>query len=433
LWELIRANRRKSIFLVVVMAALLFAAGFAVGEILIGPGAGVAGLAIAFIVWMILTLVAFFQGKEVFMAIAGARKIEKKHHPRLFNIVEEMTIAAQLPAIPGVYIIDSRAPNAFATGRKPEVSAVAITTGLLNKLNRDELQGVIAHEIGHVKNRDILFMTMIGVMMGAIVLLADITMRALFWGGGRHRSRSSSGGGGQAQIIIMAIGLVLIIVAPIIARIIYLAASRKREYLADASAAQFTRFPEGLASALEKIAGSTEKMKKVNRAMAPMYIVNPLMKASGRRKAGLFCTHPPLEERIRILRSMAGSGGFESYDKAYRKITGSSSPVIPGSAMTGRKEAPRKRKAKKKTIPVPIPVMAAAGTLESVREPETHSGKVRETTNALWRSQGYRFIECGCGATLKAPASFKKPDVKCLRCGRSHKLSPPSKRGKGER
>ncbi len=423
MWELIRANRRKSVCLVIVMAALLFAAGYAAGEVLVGPGAGVFGLCIAFVIWMILTLVAFLQGKDIFLAISGARKIKKKDHPRLFNIVEEMTIASQLPAIPDIYIIHSEAPNAFATGRKPEVSAVAVTTALLNQLNRDELQGVIAHEIGHVKNRDILFMTMIGVMMGAIVLLSDITVRALFWGRVHTRSRTSSrDGGGQVQVVLMIVGLILLILAPILARIIYLAASRKREYLADASAAQFTRYPEGLASALEKIAHSPAKMEKANRVTAPMYIVNPLKKeARGRRvsSASLFSTHPPVQERIKILRSMAGGSGYLSYDKAYRQITGSSSPVLPRSVRSGPDETERKPGKKPIPLPLPVPLPTAAAALP---EPETFSGKVRETTDALWRSKNYRFVDCDCGAILKVPATFGRPEVKCLRCSRTHRL-----------
>lgn len=457
MWELIRANRRKSVCLVIIMAVLLFAAGFVAGEALFGPGAGVLGLGIAFVIWLILTLVAFFEGKDLFMKVSGAHKIEKKNHPRLFNIVEEMSIASQLPAMPDIYIIRSQAPNAFATGRKPEVSAIAVTSALLNQLTRDELQGVIAHEIAHVKNRDILFMTMIGVMMGAIVLLSDVTVRTLFWGGGHTRSRTSSrDGGGQVQAVLMIVGLILLILAPILAQIIYLAASRKREYLADASAAQFTRYPEGLASALEKIADSSVKMKKANRVTAPMYIVNPLKGgARGRRasSSSLFSTHPPVRERIKILRSMAGGSSYLSYDQAYRKITGSSSPVLPRSARSTPDEPARKPSKKPIPVPVPVPIPTPAGKgkapLDAVGvaaltgasvatgaaappEPETLSGKVRETTDALWKSKNYRFVNCDCGAILKVPATFRRPKVKCLRCSRTHRLEPLA-RGAAER
>src|SRR4030042_1055349 len=201
-----------------------------------------------------------------------------------------MSTAAGLPKLPEVYIIDEAAPNAFATGRDPQHAVVAVTAGLLETLNRDELQGVIAHELGHVANRDVLYMMMVGVMMGTIVLLADIGGRAFFWGGGRRRTSSRSGG--QAQLIILIVAIVLMILAPLVAQLIYLAISRRREYLADASAAMYTRYPDGLASALEKISHSTAKLTVATRATAPMYIVNPLG-VSQRGLADLSSTHPP--------------------------------------------------------------------------------------------------------------------------------------------
>jgi len=220
-----------------------------------------------------------------------------------------MKIASGLGKMPNIYIIDDPALNAFATGRDPEHASLAITSGLLEKLNRDELQGVIGHEMAHIKNRDIRLMLLASVLLGSIVILAWYASRILFFsgmsGGGRRKS-SSSGGGGGAQIIILAVGLVLMILAPIIAQIIYFAVSRRREYLSDASSALYTRYPEGLASALEKLQTGNTQVKSANKATAPMYISNPFYKR-GMSVNDIFATHPPLTDRIRILRAMSGA------------------------------------------------------------------------------------------------------------------------------
>ncbi len=206
--------------------------------------------------------------------------------------------------MPKVYIIDAPVPNAFAVGLKPERACVAVTTGLLERLNRDELQGVIAHELGHISNRDTMFMTLAGVTLGAIVLLADAGMRMLFWGGGRRRRSSNNKNGGGAMAVMMIAALVLAILAPLIARLLYFACSRQREYLADASAAQYTRLPSGLANALRKISTQQEPKKiPVNRVVSPMYIINPLAAAGS---SSVFGTHPPTEDRIQRLLEMDG-------------------------------------------------------------------------------------------------------------------------------
>ncbi len=285
-------------------------------------------MVIALIVWLVMTLVAWFQGDQVMLSISGAKKVEKKDLPVLFNVVEEMTLAAGLSKMPQIYVIDDPAPNAFATGRRPETAAVAVTSGLLKILNRDELQGVIAHEIAHIRNRDIQLMLFAGVLAGAIVILAEVGLRGMWFGGGRSRSRRSDGGDGSGIFAIVAI--VLMILAPILAQLIYFAVSRKREYLADASAATFTRYPEGLASALEKISRAPDKLGGVTSATAPMYIINPLKRAN-KMAANATSTHPPIDERVRILRSMGGQG-FAAYDESYRQVHGGKG-VIPGSAL----------------------------------------------------------------------------------------------------
>jgi heat shock protein HtpX len=215
--------------------------------------------------------------------VAGAKKISPSDHQRLYNVVEEMKIASGLEKMPDVYIIDDPSLNAFATGRDPNHAAVSITSGLLQKLNRDELQGVIGHEISHIKHRDVLLMSMCSVLLGTIVILSFYASRMMMFGaifgggggGGRRGSSKNSGGGGGAAIIILVLAILLMILAPLFAQLIYFAISRKREYLADASSALYTRYPAGLASALEKLEQSTTPVKNATQATAPMYIVNP--------------------------------------------------------------------------------------------------------------------------------------------------------------
>lgn len=409
MWQQIRANQRKSAFLVVLMAGLLFAIGWFGGEAFYGPGGGTGGLTIALIVWLILTAISYFSGDKIFLAISGAKKIGPDDHPVLYNIVEEMRIASGMSKMPEVYIMDDPTPNAFATGRSEERSAVAVTAGLLEMLDRDELQGVIAHELGHIRNRDILYMMMIGVMMGAIVLIADIGIRMLFFGG-RGRRRTSSDSGGGAQAIMMVIAIILMILAPIIAQMIYFAISRKREYLADASAAQYTRYPEALARALEKISGfagrnpraAKQTASKVNRMIAPSYIVPPTMAAaSKKKKANLFSTHPPTEERIRILRGMSGSAGLASYNSAFQNVTGQPVGVIPFADVKSSED---------------VPIKQAAGADQY----DNKVNRVRQTTDALWKLNNYAFIACGCGTKLKVPPELRGKRIMCPHCGTEH-------------
>lgn len=329
MWEQIRSNRLRSAVLVVFMGLLLLAIGYVIGLYFLGSALG--GLVIAAIVWAIMGLIAFFQGDSILLGVSGARKISKQDDPQLYDVVEEMSIASGLPKVPDVYIINDPAMNAFSTGRDPNKAAVAITTGLRQKLNRDELQGVMAHEIGHIKNRDVLLMAISAVMLGAIVILSWYATRVMFWGGGGRRSnRDSNGGGGGAQAILMILGLVLLILAPIFAQLIYLATSRKREYLADASSALYTRYPEGLASALEKLAASDVQVKTANQATAPMYIINPFGKK--RAVTDWMSTHPPIAERVRILRSMGGNS-YVDYEKAYAQLHRGQG-VVPKSALS---------------------------------------------------------------------------------------------------
>src|SRR5689334_7051886 len=246
MWEAIESNRRRSRIIVAGMAALLVLLGALIGGAVAPRGGAAVGIVVALVLWLILWLVAAFQGDSIMLAVAGAQKIEKADAPQLFNVVEEMVIASGLGKMPDVYVIPDDRPNAFAAGRKAETRVVCVTSGLLRLLNRDELQGVIAHEIGHHKNGDPALMILMGVMMGAIVLIAEIFLRGNFWGG-RRRSSKDSGG---VELLLFVLALLLAILAPILAQMMYFACSRRREFLADASAARFTRYPEGLASAL---------------------------------------------------------------------------------------------------------------------------------------------------------------------------------------
>jgi heat shock protein HtpX len=382
------------------MGIILVLLGWFIGLYFVDSG--VIGLVIALIVWALLWLVAYYQGDSILLNVAGAKRIDKDDHPRLYNIVEEMKIASGLEKMPDIYVIDDPALNAFATGRDPNHAAVAITSGLLQKLNRDELQGVIAHEIGHIKNRDVLLMVIAGVMLGTIVMLAWWAQRMLFFGGmGRSRRSSKSGGGGSGQAIILVVSLVLMILAPIAAQLIYYAISRKREYLADASSALYTRYPEGLASALEKLATSSTAVKSANKATAPMYIINPFTKR-GMNINSLTSTHPPIADRIKVLRAMAGAS-YGDYEQAYKSVHGGKSVVPPTAvAMVGA-----------------VPLVTKEPTPEDSEPVE----RTRDTTDMLWNMNKYKTIDCNCGTRLRVPPGYKSATVQCPHCGRIHNVT----------
>jgi len=300
LQEQIQANKRQSIFLSALIVLLLTALGAAI----VGtyyPHQWYLGAAGAAVLGLIVSLTASISGPSIVLSISHAREANHYEDQVLDNVVEEMAIAAGLPK-PKVYVIDDPAPNAFATGISPQDGTIAVTTGLLQKLDRDELQGVIAHEMSHIRNNDIRFMTTLALIAGLIPLLADIFVRMQWFGGGR-RSRDKDDN--QLATIFMVVGLVLSILAPIFAKLLELAVSRKREFLADSSAAELTRYPEGLANALRKIAMDPDPLIAGNRATQHMYIVNPLQLHG--RGSDMFSTHPATEDRIRALLGTAGN------------------------------------------------------------------------------------------------------------------------------
>jgi heat shock protein HtpX len=399
MWELIKANQRRSVLLFVIMGIILIVLGFVIGLSFDPHGNGggaIFGIIIALVVWFVMSLVAVTAGSSIMLAASDAKEVTPDVHPQLFNVVEEMRIAAGMKNMPKVYIINTDAPNAFATGMSPDKASVAVTAGLLAKLNRDELQGVIAHEMSHVVNRDVRFMTIAGVMLGSIVIISEIFLRSMIFG------RVGGGGkkGGQAQIIIMLIALFFAILAPILAQLLYFSISRKREYLADASAVRLTRYPEGLASALEKISASSIDMPMANKVTAPMYICNPLKK-KGMKISDLTSTHPPISERIRILREISGGAGLNNYQNAFSKITGKKS-IIPDGEL-------------KKTEDIGIRTGIAVGLTDN-------KTTARDTNDIMMKVDNYSFINCSCGMKLKIPADFSSDIAYCPKCGRGHQV-----------
>jgi heat shock protein HtpX len=404
MWELIAANKRKSIFIFIGMGLLLILIGFTFGSFYSPDNGGFIGIFLSLFLWGILSMVSYFAGSKILLAVSGAKEVTQEVHPQLYNVVEEMRIAANLPYQPKIYIISDAAPNAFATGIKPENSAIAVTAGLLGSLNRDELQGVVAHEMSHIVNRDVLLMTFAGMMLGAITLMAEVFTRSLWFGGGsRYRSKSSDKGG-QAQLIIMIVAIVLAILGPIMAQLMYFAISRKREYLADASAARLTRYPDGLASALEKISGTNLDLKSANKVTAPMYIINPLKK-KGMQISNLSSTHPPISERINILRSMTQGVNFANYQAAFNQIKGRQSSIIPQSGLTDATK------------------IGIRNTELSQTSFETNKQVKREVGDLMMKLNNFLFINCTCGMKLKVPPDYKNNSVTCPKCGRIHNIS----------
>lgn len=401
MWELIRANKRNSIMLIVLMAVVLLFLGFIIGMAFNPKQGGFFGLLIAAAIWSILTLISFSSGDEILLRASKAVPVTHDVHPQLFNIVEEMKIAAALPAMPKIYIINDPAPNAFATGRSPQSASVAVTAGLLARLNRDELQGVVAHEISHILHRDILFVTLAGIMLGSIVLLSQVFLRGMFYSSMGSRRRYSSGGkgGGQAQIIMLVIAIIAAILAPIMAYLLYFALSQRREYLADAGGARLTRYPEGLASALEKIANDpSPQLAAVNKVTAPMYIVNPFKKKGQMKLSNLTSTHPPISERIRILRGMSHGASFKDYSDAYTNVT-KGKTIVPAMALTKEDIALREASAEAK-------------------KKERAEYQMRQVGDIMRRVNQFVFLTCLCGLKLKIPPNFKSDKVQCPKCHR---------------
>lgn len=287
-FDAIEANKRNSLILIFVMCCLFIAMTIAISYIF---DLGVCGPVIGFFGLLLYTVIVYFQGSNIILMMSGAKEVQKQDQPFLFNVVEGLALASQIP-MPKIYIVNDPSPNAFATGRDPNHAAVSVTTGLLSMLNREELEGVIAHEISHIANYDIRFSMIAIVFVGAIAMMGDMAGRFLWFGGGNRRDR---GGGG-----LVLIALVFAILAPIFAELVRFAISRQRESLADANGARLTRYPEGLAGALEKIKKASIPTESATKTTAPLYFSDPFINKFG----SLVATHPPLDERIKRLRSM---------------------------------------------------------------------------------------------------------------------------------
>jgi heat shock protein HtpX len=296
-YDQISSNKFRSVLLVVAFMALVVLVGWFFGRF---TGLGNWGLLIALVIAALMSFGSYWYSDRIVLAMSRARPVSKETEPYIVNTVEGLAIAAGLP-VPRAYVIDDPAPNAFATGRDPAHAAIALTTGLVEKMDRLELEGVIAHELSHVKNYDTLVSTLAVVLAGTIALLSDWMLHTFWWGG--RRRRNDGEGGGDIGVVFAIVGLVLALLAPVVAAMIQMAISRKREYLADANGALLTRYPPGLAGALRKIASDPNPLRVANKATASLYIENPLRDHGGRINS-LFDTHPPIEERIRRLEAM---------------------------------------------------------------------------------------------------------------------------------
>jgi heat shock protein HtpX len=406
IWELIQANKRKSIMLMAVMAFVLLAMGGLIGMLVNAKNpqnGAMFGMIIASAVFAILTMISFSAGDQILLSSSKAVPITKEMHPQLFNVVEEMTIAAQLPNMPKIYIIPDPSPNAFATGRNPKNASIAVTAGLLSRLNRDELQGVIAHEMSHIIHRDILYVTLAGIMLGSIVLISQVFLRSMFYSsmGRRTSSRDNQGGG---AILVLVIAIIAAILAPILAQVLYYSLSRRREYLADAGAARLTRYPEGLACALEKISGAHVPMETANKVTAPMYIIPPMVK-DRMAFAGLGMTHPPIAKRVAVLRKMTHGAAFSDYSEAFTSVTGSKHG-IPKSALADKEQ---------------VQIRDSSG--KSSPSSTNQNQQMRQANDIIRMVNGFAFLNCACGLKMKLPPNFKAKQIACPKCGTVHNVN----------
>ncbi|MFA5890948.1 MAG: M48 family metallopeptidase [Actinomycetota bacterium] len=299
MYEQLQKNVRRSWLLIIAFVAVVVAAGYGFGYLF---DAGPFGLVLALVIAVGMSVVSYRGGDRIVLGMTRAREATPAEQPRLHHLVEGLAIAAGIPK-PRVWVVDDSAPNAFATGRDPAHASIAVTTGLLEKLNRVELEGVVAHELAHVKNRDTLVMAIAATLVGVLVLLADWTLRSFFWGvGGRNRDR---GGGGAAGLLVL-VGLAAAIFMPIMAKVMQMAVSRRREFLADVTGAQMTRYPPGMISALEKLKSDQTVVRNAVRATSHLWIESPLQREVGfmGRMNRMFDTHPSLDDRIKVLREL---------------------------------------------------------------------------------------------------------------------------------
>ena len=414
MWKQISKNKRNSFFVFLAMSLLLFVVGGALG---LSYAQTFENMLFSAVLTMLIYWLMIFFGKRKSMPIsvgANLKKCTKMTNSKLYNVVEEMSVAAGIGgSIPEIYIMDTPIPNAFASGFSPKKSCICVTTGLLELCNRDELQGVIAHEISHIVNRDTTYL-----LYASIVVSMITTMARMFARSSGRRSRSSSGGHPAIFLII----LIVMILAPILAHMFYFLLSRNREYLADACAVQYTRYPAGLASALNKISGNIVSLDSELTGKSvfkdhPFFKASCIIPAVASSKDGWFSTHPSTFNRIKVLMSMTNGADFDSYNRAYSAVT-HKSPIIPQADVSSCEKTP---------IRVGEPMVGLVALNGGVLTPEIkkieQEEKVerrRETEDMMWRYEGYSFIKCACETTLKCPPSFKGKEIECPHCKSKH-------------
>jgi len=439
MWQQIALNKRNSCILLTLMLLLLLVLGAAFGMLLayyfptaemygadeqqIMFRSAENGILVAAVIWIILFISAIIGGKKAILMLNQAYRLPEHSHLILENVVEEMSIAAGLPKVPEIYVIDTAMPNAFATGLNPKNAAIAVTTGLLTELGRDELQAVVAHEIAHIVNRDTMYMIYAGVMIGTIVYLSEIGLRMMRNSFRSRRSRA----GGKGDLIIYLVCIVLMILAPILAQLLYFSISQRREYLADACAVQYTRYPQGLATALAKISGSLYMFRDADKVTSAMYIVHPLdyekrYKSTYSMFGNAFSTHPPTEKRIQILEKMAGAD-FNAYNEAFVKVSKSGKrPILKKEFLYGVKPLKIEKPESKPTIYPAAAAAAVAGAAVLSEAEKAHRLAIekverkRSAENIILKANNYIEKECSCGTKFKFPEEYRGQDITCPHC-----------------
>ncbi len=394
MWELITENKQKSLWIFFMMLLILVLNGFSVGVLIYYPDGAYIGIIVSLFLWIFLSTISWFFGDKIILNVSKATQVTPEFYPQLYNIAEEMKIAANLQYMPEIYVIDDDALNAFATGMRPEKSAIAVTSGLLENLTRDELQGVIAHEMSHIINRDVMFMTFAGIMLGAVTMISNFFFRGGGSVGGESRRSKLRGGNGIPPVLLIA-ALIIAALAPLLIRVFYFSLSRKREFLADACAVRLTRYPEGLAGALEKISMSLTPLFYANKITAPMYITNPFKMEFDADT--MFATHPPVHVRIKVLRTLNGNVSYSNYHQAYRKITGKLEGIMPKTGVSDRE--------------------AVAARSASLDAPIKERSK-KSLHDVMLASNGFVFMPCDCGLNIKVPPSIGAKELACPRCGK---------------
>ncbi len=427
--ELIRKNKRKSINLLILSFVILLIVGYILGDIFYtylmprnssdyGSNRTIFALGFAGFIGLIelIQIYLIFNGKPkgVFKQL-GLKPANETKFAKLNNVIAEMSIAAGLGKPPEAYVIPTEAINAMAFGTSPEQGAIAVTAGLLSVCNRDELQGVVAHELSHLINRDSMLLEVCRSTLGMVIVLRDVMLRSIYWGSmgqQNYRTNRSSGKGKQSgmHLVFIILGVIFAILAPIMVQLIYFALSREREYLADAVSARLTRYPAGLASALTKIAYSTHSMDKIDKITSAAFIDQPngdvIISSKGSK------THPPIWNRIKILRKMSGGAGYIDYQKAYQEVMQTRAEFMPASVAGSKTNLPLRE----------AEAIGDEPGLISTQEEMVALNRNIRVDDVIRLSEGFGFINCECGMNIKVPPEYGKFEIKCPRCGRRHVL-----------